>query len=138
MEWRDSIYWRSMARRCLESKILNSDKFTNLPITSQILYIFLNLEADNYGFIGNTKNIIKQINGASSNDLENLIEEGFILKLSKDVFCITHWFIHNKEDKRLEPIFQEYNLVEIKNKQYVLKPNAIIDDGKYHYLPSDY
>lgn len=124
-----------MSKRCLESKILNSDKFQSLPATTKLLYIYLILEADNYGFLANAQGTMTRI-GATYEDLERLIINEYVLQLTKDVYCIKHWFVHNKEDKRLSPDFQEIELVELRNKQYVLK-TADIDDGTYHYLPSD-
>ena len=136
LEWRGSNFRRMMSKRCLESKILTSDKFQSLPVTTKLLYIYLIFEADNYGFLASAQGTISRI-GATKEDLERLIINDYILPLSKDVYCIVHWFIHNKEDKRLTPDFQEIELVELKNKQYVLKNTALVEDGKYHYLPSD-
>ena len=124
-----------MSRRCLDSKILTSDKFRALPITAKILYIYLNFEADNYGFLASAQGTINNV-GATQDDLETLITNDYILRLSKDVYCITDWFIHNKEDKRLTPDFDEIELVELKNKKYILKNQNNIDDGRFHFLPN--
>lgn len=125
-----------MSKRCIESKLIYSDKFLAMPLSARMLYIYLNLEADNYGFLASANGTINHI-GATQSDLELLIENEFILRLSKDVYCITDWFIHNKADTRLTPDFDEYNLVELRNKKYYLKDRNLIDDGKYHFLPSD-
>lgn len=122
-------------KRCLESKILSSDKFLSLPITTRLLYIYLNLEADNRGFLASAQGTIKKI-GASQEDLENLIINEYLIKLPNDVYCITHWFIHNKEDRRLSSDFQESELVDLRNKQYILRDDNFKNDG-YNFLPSN-
>ena len=101
-------------RRCIDSSVIKSDRFRDMPLSSQMLFIHLILEADNYGFLNNAKSTAENI-GASSEDLDNLIQKGFLLHFPSEVFCITHWFMMNRQDKRLVPTFGEFELVKIKN-----------------------
>ena len=124
-----------MSKRCLDSKIISSDKFTQLDMSAKLLYIYLIFEADNYGFLASAYGTVQRI-GTTTQDLKQLIDCGFLLKLPNDVYCIVHWFIHNKEDKRLTPDFQEIEYVELRNKQWCLRDDIDLPDG-YKYLPSD-
>ena len=88
-----------------------------MPLSTQMLYIYLILEADNYGFLNNAKSTAENV-GASPEDLNILINKGFLMPFANGVFAIKHWFMMNKRDKRLSPTYGEYDLVEIKNNQY--------------------
>ena len=103
-----------------------------MPLQSQMLYILLNFEADNYGFLSSTRSTIKRC-GAAEEDLENLIINGYLLQLTKDVYVITHWFIHNKEDRRAVPSYEEFNQVELKNKQYYIR-DTFADPQEYRFI----
>ena len=53
-------------------KIVDSDAFLEMPLSTQCLYFHLNMRADDDGFIGNPKKIMRII-GASDDDLRLLI-----------------------------------------------------------------
>ena len=126
-------------RRCIDSSVIKSDRFRDMPLSSQMLYIHLILEADNYGFLNNTKSTAENI-GASSEDLDNLIQKGFLLHFPSEVFCITHWFMMNRQDKRLVPTFGEFELVKIKNNKYEFRNDGdypIDPEMEYHYISNN-
>ena len=62
-------------KRMFTMKIVDSDAFLDMPATTQCLYFHLNMRADDDGFIGNPKRIMKII-GASEDDLRLLIAKG--------------------------------------------------------------
>ena len=45
-----------------------TDEFLELPPTTQTLYFFLNLEADDDGFVGNPKTIMR-LTGTKNDDM---------------------------------------------------------------------
>ena len=51
-------------KRMFTMKIVDSDAFLDMPLSTQCLYFHLNMRADDDGFIGNPKRIMKLI-GAS-------------------------------------------------------------------------
>ena len=104
-------------RRCIDSAVIKSDKFKEMPLSAQMLYIYLILEADNFGFLNNAKSTCEMIKGTPE-DLNTLIEKGFLMPFANGVFCIRHWFLMNKKDKRLSATYGEYDLVTIKNNLY--------------------
>ena len=82
-------------KRMFNIKIVDSDAFLDMPLSTQCLYFHLNMRADDDGFVGNPKRIQRLI-GASDDDLKLLIVKKFILTFENGVIVIKHWRIHNK------------------------------------------
>jgi hypothetical protein len=84
-----------MAQRRMFSKdITGTDAFLDMPISSQLLYFHLGMEADDDGFIGSPKKILKIV-GAGEDDLKILSAKRFILVFPTGVVVIKHWKINN-------------------------------------------
>lgn len=75
-------------------KIVDSDAFLDMPLSTQCLYFHLNMRADDDGFIGNPKRIMKIV-GSSEDDLKLLIVKRFVLAFEDGVIVIKHWRMHN-------------------------------------------
>ena len=82
-------------RRMLSKSITESDIFLDLPLSAQALYFHLSMNADDDGFINNSKRI-RKICGASDDDLKRLIRDGFLIRFDSGICVITHWKINNK------------------------------------------
>lgn len=90
-------------RRCLSSKITESDPFYALPENAQTLYLHLNMQADDDGFINNAASVSIRIKGGAA-ALKKLVEKRFILQFD-DVYVIKHWRISNSlKNDRLKPL----------------------------------
>ncbi len=74
-------------------KIVASDAFLDMPISSQCLYFHLGMYADDDGFI-NPKKIMRLI-GASEDDLKVLLGKRFVISFENGVVVIKHWKINN-------------------------------------------
>ena len=86
---------RTMANRRMFSKdVVETDKFLNMPLTSQALYFHLGMEADDDGFIASPKKIQRSI-GCSEGDLQLLASCGFIIPFESGVVVLTHWKQNN-------------------------------------------
>lgn len=81
-------------RRMFSKKIIDSDAFLDMPLTTQALYFHLSIRADDDGFVSNAKRI-KTMIGASDDDLKLLIAKRFVLTFESGVVVIKHWRIHN-------------------------------------------
>lgn len=81
-------------RRMFTQKIVDSDAFLDMPLTTQALYFHLNMRADDDGFVNNPKKIQRMI-GASEDDLKLLVAKRFILAFENGVIVIKHWRMHN-------------------------------------------
>lgn len=114
-------------RRMFTQKIIDSDAFLDMPLSTQSLYFHLNMRADDDGFVNNPKKVQRMI-GATEDDLKLLIAKRFILTFENGVVVIKHWRMHNllRKDR-----YTETQYVEQKNML------AIKDNGAYTEADSD-
>ena len=75
-------------KRMFSLKIVDSDLFLDMPLSSQCLYFHLSMRADDDGFVNNPKKIIKII-GANEDDLKILIAKGFVIVFEQGIIVIT-------------------------------------------------
>ena len=106
-------------RRMFTQKIVDSDAFLDMPLTTQALYFHLNMRADHDGFVNNPKKIQRMI-CASDDDLKLLIAKRFLLAFENGVVVIKHWRMHNllRKDRYNPTQYQEYM------EQLLLKDNG--------------
>ena len=81
-------------RRMFAKTIIDSDVFTDMPISARLLYYDLAMRADDDGFVNSPKKIMKFV-GASTDDMNVLIARQFIIPFESGVVVIKHWRIHN-------------------------------------------
>ena len=81
-------------RRMMAKSIMDSDLFLDMPQSSQNLYFHLLLRADDDGFAGNPRQIIRMVN-CSEDDLKILIMKNFLIPFDIGIVVIKHWKIHN-------------------------------------------
>lgn len=81
-------------RRMFTKKIVESDAFTEMPLSAQALYFHLCMEADDDGFI-NSPNKTRRAIGAAEDDLKLLIAKRFLIAFDNGVVVIKHWRMHN-------------------------------------------
>ena len=81
-------------RRMFSKTIIDSDAFLDMPLSTQALYFHLSMRADDEGFVGNPRKVIRMI-GASEDDIKVLIMKRFILTFDSGIVVIKHWKIHN-------------------------------------------
>ena len=95
-------------RRMFTQKIIDSDAFLDMPLSTQALYFHLNMRADDDGFINNPKRIQRTI-GASEDDLELLLAKRFVIGFQSGVLVIKHWRMHNtlRKDRYNPTQYQE-------------------------------
>ena len=111
-------------------KITDSDCFTEMPTSTQNLYFHLNMNADDDGFIGNAKKIMRNI-GASEDDLRILLAKKYLISFDNYVFVVKHWWVHNTlmKDRYTETIYiEEKNMLEKeKNGAYVERIDSSVN-----------
>lgn len=99
-----------MARRRMFSlKVIDTDNFLDMSVSARELYFQFGMRADDDGFIGNPKQIMKMI-GASDDDFRVLIAKNFIIPMATNGVCIiTHWKVNNfiRPDRYEETQFKE-------------------------------
>lgn len=94
--------------------------------TAKLLYFYLNMSADDDGFVGNPKTI-KLISGATDDDLKILIAKQFIIPFESGVIVIKDWKIHNyiRKDTYNSTVykFEKSQLLDDDNGAYILNEN---------------
>ena len=85
-------------KRMFTMKIVDSDAFLDMPLSTQCLYFHLNMRADDDGFVGNAKRIMRLI-GATEDDLKILLAKRFLIIFEDNVVVIKHWWMHNTLSK---------------------------------------
>lgn len=115
-------------KRMFTKKIVDSDDFLDMPLSTQCLYFHLNMRADDDGFVNNPKRIKSYI-GASDDDLKLLIAKRFLICFETGVIVIKHWRMHNtlRKDRHTPTQYQELlDTLDVKdNKAYTERPVAI-------------
>ena len=109
-------------RRMFSLTVIDTDKFLDMPSTTQALYFHLGMRADDDGFVSSPKKIAGIAN-CSMDDLKLLIAKGYVIPFESGVIVITHWKQHNyilsdrfrkptikKESEHLELVENVYKL----------------------------
>ncbi len=112
----------------IAKQIIDSDAFLDMPTSSQLLYFHLIMRADDEGFVGNPKKIMREI-GVGQDDFKILISKRFLLTFESGVIVIKHWLMHNaiRMDRFNPTSYQdEKKLLNVKeNKAYTeWQPNG--------------
>lgn len=85
-------------RRMFSKTIITSDSFIDMPLTAQALYFHLALQADDDGFVSNSKGV-QRITGCNEEDMKCLVLNSFIIPFDSGVLVIRHWHLHNSIQK---------------------------------------
>lgn len=111
-------------RRMFSRNVVMTDYFLDLPPTTKALYFFLNLEADDDGFVGNPKTIMRLV-GTTKEDMKLLIEGNYVLLFNSGVVVITDWTEHNsiRKDRKKPTRFAEE-----------MQQIALVEGNKYQWL----
>lgn len=81
-------------KRMFAKSIVLTDAFLDMPMSARCLYFTLGMLADDDGFVGSPKSIMRQC-GASQDDLMVLLSKRFVLGFDSGVIVIKHWRINN-------------------------------------------
>lgn len=129
-------------RRMFSLDVVDTDKFLDMPATSQNLYFHLGLRADDDGFVSSPKKITKLVN-CGSDDLNVLISRGFVIVMDGGIVVVRHWRQNNyiQSDRYKATIYQEQKKKLVENNgvyelsteciQTVSKVEAQVSIGEY-------
>lgn len=85
-------------KRMFSIKIIDTDLFLDMPVSTRLLYYDLAMRADDDGFVGSPKKITKMV-GCSEDDLKLLCVKQFLIPFDSGVCVIKDWKIHNTIQK---------------------------------------
>ena len=97
-------------RRMFSADVVCTDRFVEMPSSTQALYFQLGMKADDDGFISSPKQITRMV-GAAEDDLKLLAAKGFIIPFESGVVVISDWKINN-----LIPILLEHEITALSGK----------------------
>ena len=98
--------------------IVLSDAFLDMPMSARCLYFTLGMLADDDGFVGSPKSIMRQC-GASQDDMSVLLQKRYVLGFESGVIVIKHWRMNNylRNDRYQQTTYlEEKNTLKIDDK----------------------
>ena len=118
-------------RRMFAKSIVLSDAFLDMPLSARCLYFTLGMLADDDGFVGSPKGIMRQC-GASQDDMLVLLQKRFILAFESGVIVIKHWRMNNylqSDRHKTTTYLEELETLEIDSKgAYTERKNVMYTD----------
>lgn len=81
-------------RRMFSKKLVDTDMFLDMPATARLLYYDLAMRADDDGFVGSPRGIMRST-GATNDDMNILLMRKFVISFESGVIVIRHWRLHN-------------------------------------------
>lgn len=110
------------SRRMFSLDVVNTDKFLDMPATTQALYFHLGMNADDDGFVASPRRIAKML-GCGDDELKLLLSKEYLIAFDNGVVVITDWNINNwvRPDRKHETRFaNEKEFLSISNDRYVI------------------
>lgn len=108
-------------KRMFDRAITETEKFTDMPLSSKGLYFLLGMAADDEGFVS-AKQVLR-VHGGTDDDLNLLLAKGFCIRFPSGICVITHWKKNNWLDSRRlrrTEYQEERKLLLTNNGDYVL------------------
>ncbi len=90
------------------ASVVETDRFLDLPVSTQALYFHLGMHGDDDGFVSSPKRVARTV-GCGSDDLKLLITKGFVIPFDTGVIVIADWQINNtlRNDRYRETIYKQ-------------------------------
>ena len=129
-----------MARRMFSDEITSSDAFLEMPDSAQNLYFHLGMNADDDGFIGSPKMVMRVIRAGEDN-YKLLVAKRFILHFEKGICVVKHWRINNqiRKDRYKETRYldEKSQLFIKENGGYTLNPQKGLPIPRGHFATDE-
>ena len=133
-------------RRMFSNDVVGTDRFLEMPLTSQALYFHLGMRADDDGFISSPKTITRSVN-CGEDDLKILISKGYVIPFENGVVVIADWAVNNwirpdrKHDTRFLELMDRLNIENGVYKLIACQPSAnqatVICQPSANHLPTN-
>ncbi len=82
-------------RRMISSDVVSTDAFLGMSLRARELYVHLNLEADDDGFIPSAVKVTRMV-GATKTHLCELVDKGYLIAFEGGLHLVTHWLLNNQ------------------------------------------
>ena len=109
-------------RRMISLEIVDTDSFSKMSQDARYLYFELVIRADDDGFLGAPMRIVRMV-GCTEKDLDELVDNLYIIRFETGIIVIRDWKIHNnvRKDMYKKTIYQKEldMLYEVENRYYL-------------------
>lgn len=111
-------------------QVTGSDRFLDMPVSAQALYFQLGMNADDDGFIGSARRVMRMI-GSNEDDLKILIAKGFVIEFDSGIMVIRHWKVNNlvRRDWYRPSIFGEREEIRTGKNGVYFHVNELVNDS---------
>lgn len=113
-------------------EVVDTDRFLDMPASTQALYFHLGMRADDDGFVAAPRKIIAMCN-CSADDLRILISKKYVIPFKSGVCVVTDWLKNNHlASNRKTPTEHQRELrtLGVVQNAYVVKNSEICGSGK--------
>lgn len=113
-------------------EVVDTDRFLDMPASTQALYFHLGMRADDDGFVAAPRKIIAMCN-CSADDLRILISKNYVIPFKSGVCVVTDWLKNNHlASNRKNPTEHQRELrtLGVVQNAYVVKNSEICESGK--------
>lgn len=81
-------------KRMFSLSVVDTDRFLDMPVSTQALYFHLGMHGDDDGFVSSPRKIARAA-GCNDDDLRLLIQKNYIIPFESGVVVITDWRLNN-------------------------------------------
>lgn len=82
-------------RRMFSHRVVETDKFLDMPQSTQLLYFHLGMHGDDRGFVDKPRGVMRSI-GSTEDDMKLLIAKRFVYAFQSGVIVISDWCANNQ------------------------------------------
>ena len=110
-------------KRMFDKRVIESDRFTDLPNSTKALYFMAGMSADDRGFF--QPRSLQRMYGFADDDFKILIAKNYFIVFDSGVMVVTDWNKNNWLDTRRiteTEYVDELKLLELINNKYELIP----------------
>lgn len=95
-------------RRMIAKTVLHSPAFLAMPVQAQMLYVHLELFADDDGFVATPLQVARMM-GVQKRFYQVLVDKAFVIPFESGVCVIRHWLRHNRvaPSRHIETIYEK-------------------------------
>lgn len=110
-------------KRMFSLQVVDTDRFLDMPTSTQALYFHLGMHGDDDGFVSSPKRIAAMA-GCNEDDMTLLVAKGFIIPFASGVVVVTDWLVNNTlKNDRYHPTIHQLEKAQLSlgcANQYVL------------------
>lgn len=122
-------------KRMFNGDMVDADAFLDMPNGAKLLYFYLGTKGDDDGFVANPRMCTRAI-GCVAEDLEVLIDRGFVIPFESGVVALRDWRLHNelRNDRYHETVFKDEKAML---KLDASRRYALVADGEPNCIQTD-